>query len=78
MIVRGLSDNDGRTLGLLLEQLDAKENRNKLRAAAYDGKRMARDLGISMPPTMRSLSYVLGWCARPVDGLNVRCALEGF
>ena len=78
MIVRGLSDDDGRTLGLLLEQLDAKENRNKLRAAAYDGKRMARDLGISMPPTMRSLSYVLGWASQPVDALNLRCSFEGI
>ena len=44
MIVRGLSDDDGRTLGLLLDQLDAKENRNKLRAALYDGKSPAAAL----------------------------------
>lgn len=78
MIVRGLSDDDSRDLGFLLDQLDAKGSRNRLRAAAYDGKRAARDLGISMPPQMRRLSYVLGWAARPVDHLNLRCLLEGF
>lgn len=78
MIVRGLSDNDGRTLGLLLDQLDAKEDRNKLRAALYDGKKAARELGISMPPSMRHIAYVLGWCSKAVDLLNTRCRLEGF
>lgn len=77
MIVSGLSDDDGRTLGLLLDQLDRKQPRNMLRAAAYDGKRAARDLGISMPPSMRRLSYVLGWAALPVDALNLRCFFEG-
>ena len=48
-----------------------------LRAAAYDGKRAARDLGISMPPSMRRLSYVLGWASLPVDSLNLRCFFEG-
>lgn len=78
MIVPGLTDDEGRTLALLLAQLDAKENRNKLRAAVYDGKRAARDLGISMPPQMRRIAYVLGWGAKSVDLLNRRCRLEGF
>lgn len=77
MIVAGLSDDDARTLGLLLDRLNAKQPRNMLRAAAYDGKRAARDLGISMPPSMRSLSYVLGWASQPVDALNLRCFFEG-
>ena len=77
MIVPGLSDDDGRTLGLLLDQMDKKQSRNMLRAAAYDGKRAARDLGISMPPSMRRLSYVLGWASLPVDSLNLRCFFEG-
>ena len=78
MIVPGLSDDQARTLGRLLDQLDAKEDRNKLRAALYDGKKAARELGISMPPSMRHIAYVLGWCSKAVDLLNTRCRLEDF
>lgn len=76
MIVQGLSEDDARTLDRLLTQLKQKQRRNMLRAAAYDGKRAARDLGISMPPVMRSLSYVLEWPSIPCDALNLRCFLE--
>ena len=78
MIVPGLSDDEAGTLDLLLEQIRQKQPRNMIRAAAYDGKRAARDLGISMPPSMRNIAYVLGWGAKPVDLVNRRCRLEGF
>lgn len=76
--IPGLSDAEQGTLVALIEQLDAKESRNKLRAAYYDGRKAVTDLGISTPPAMRRMATVLGWPAKAVDVLNRRCNLDGF
>lgn len=73
-----LSDDERATLRELLDQLDAKRPRNILRASWYDGKHAVKDLGISTPPSMQQVAYVLGWPAKAVDLLNRRCRLEGF
>lgn len=74
----GVSDDENRTLNLLLEQLDDKEPRNLLRSSFYDGKRKARQVSAVVPPIYRRLAFVLGWSAKAVDALARRCTLEGF
>lgn len=74
----GVSDDDNRTLNLLLEQLDSKEPRNLLRASYYDGKRKARQVSTIVPPMYQRLAMVLGWSAKAVDALARRCTLDGF
>lgn len=65
-------------LDALLTQLKAKQPRNEIRAAFYDGKNAVSDLGISTPPNMARVATVLGWSAKAVDILNRRCNLDGF
>jgi hypothetical protein len=73
-----VSDDEGRTLNMLLEQLDAKHRRNHLRASYYDGRHAIRQVGTIIPPQYYMLGIVLGWSAKAVDILARRCNLDNF
>lgn len=76
--VSGLDDADTDVLRRLLNQLDSKVHRNRLRRTYYDGKYLLRDFGISLPPQMRTIEAVLGWPAKAVDVLAKRLRPDGF
>jgi hypothetical protein len=78
VLVPGLTVAEQDVLDALLKQLREKTPRNRVRAAYYDGKNAASDLGIGLPLSMRRVGAVLGWAAKAVDVLNRRCVLEGF
>src|SRR5690606_40764202 len=65
-------------LDRLLNQLQKKAPRNRLREQYYDGKNVLRDLGISLPPSLKSVETVLDWPAKAVNALAGRLRLEGF
>lgn len=73
-----VSDDEHRTLNLLLEQLDAKARRNRLRAAYYDMRHAPRLIGSVIPPQYWRAGIVLGWSGKAVDTLARRCNLDGF
>ncbi|MEU5668959.1 phage portal protein [Micromonospora sp. NPDC047753] len=74
----GISDDDQRTLGRLLDQLNQKYERNRLRQAYYDMKHAVRLVGSVIPPQYWKLGIVLGWSGKAVDILARRCNLDGF
>jgi hypothetical protein len=76
--VSGLDDADTDVLRRLLDQLNSKAHRNRLRRTYYDSKYFLRDFGISIPPSMRSIEAVLGWPAKAVDVLAKRLRPDGF
>lgn len=76
--VDGMGDDEVRTLNRLLEQLDAKSERNVMRASIYDGKNAVRQVGSIIPQQYYQLGLVLGWVAKGVDALARRCTLERF
>lgn len=76
--VEGFDDDAHRTLNFLLEQLDKKARRNRIRAAYYDMKHAPRLVGSVIPPQYWRLGITLGWSAKAVDALARRCNLEGF
>ena len=45
----GLTDDEQRTLSLLLDQLDVKARRNRLRAAYYDMRHAPSLIGSAIP-----------------------------
>lgn len=73
-----ISEDEQRILGLLLNQLAARQPRNLLRASYYDGKRAIRQVGSIIPPQYYRLGLVLGWSAKAVDILARRCNLDRF
>ncbi len=76
--IAGLPDAYREELGLLFNQLQAKQARNRVRRRYYDYKAGLKDLGISIPPSMRSVETVIGWSAKGVEGLVKRSVLDGF
>lgn len=78
LTVPGLSDDEDRTLNLLLEQLHDRSRRNQVRSAYYDSKRMVRQVGTTIPPQYMNLALVLGWPAKAVDALARRSRIESF
>lgn len=78
VILPDVSDDEHRTLNLLLEQLEAKARRNRLRAAYYDMRHAPRLIGSVIPPQYWRAGIVLGWSGKAVDTLARRCNLDGF
>lgn len=74
----GLSDDEDRTLNMLHERLEAKSERNRLRSAYYDSRRMVRQVGTTIPAQYQRLALVLGWPAKAVDALARRSKVESF
>lgn len=74
----GVDDDTNATINRLMAELEAKKDRNLLRAAYYDGKRAIRNVGTVIPPQYYRLGIVLGWSAKAVDLLARRCNLDGF
>ena len=76
--IRGLEPAEAAALNALVEQLAAKRDRGALRNRYYDSKQTIQHLGISIPPSMRSVETVVGWPSKAVDSLERRIDLEGF
>jgi len=62
----------------LVTRLREKATRNELRRQYYDGHNRLKDLGISIPPQLKTLEVVVGWPAKAVDSMSRRTILEGF
>lgn len=73
-----LADHEQTAVGTLMEQLDAYQGGNTLRANYYDGKHRARDLGIAIPPHLRTVETVIGWPGTVVDVLEERLDIDGW
>lgn len=78
LAIPGLTDDEQRTLNLMLDQLAAKARRNIVRARYFDGKNVLRDMGISLPPQVRRIETVVGWPNKGVRALSKRCNFDGF
>lgn len=76
--VIGLADEYRDTLKALLLSLYRKRAKNELRVSYYKGHQKLRDLGIAVPPTLRTLDVVVGWPAKAVDSMSRRTILNGF
>lgn len=75
---KGLREQDAKTVYDLYALYEDKLTRNLLRDRYYDMKQRPMDLGISVPPNLRNLEQVVGWCAIAVDSLANRSIFDGF
>lgn len=77
-VIPGLREDEVLVLRKLADQLGKKQQRNQLLSAYYDGHAALKDLGISLPPSMRAIRAALGWPAKAVRALAHKHAFEGF
>jgi hypothetical protein len=73
-----LSEGEKTNLAYLLNQLQQYQSTNTTHAAYYDGKSRVRDLGIAIPPHLRTLETVVGWPGTVVDVLEERLEIDGW
>ena len=74
-------DLDGPDTALLAELLHiwkAKQPRNIERSTRYDGEKVLKDFGISLPPQMRNIGAALGWTAKGIHAVTDLSRFEGF
>lgn len=74
----GLAEADRAMVRDLVKTWADKRQRNMLRSFYYEMHHMPRDLGISVPPRLRTLRQVIGWPAKAVDMLAARSQFDGF
>ncbi len=78
-VVAGLEDEAARAaLQRLVQQWRERRTRNELRRTYYDGHNKLKDLGISIPPSLKGLEVVIGWPAKAVDSMSRRTILDSF
>lgn len=75
-VIPGLSDDHRATLSRLISTIQGKAMRNRLRSQYYNHKQALRDLGIAIPPSMKSVEAVLGVPAKSVDSMVRRTVLD--
>ena len=51
---------------------------NVRRSRYHDGEQGLKDLGISIPPQVRSVRAALGWTAKGLNAFTNRSQFEGF
>lgn len=74
----GLDDEDRRIAVELVRTLNGKYQRNALRRQYYEGHNALKDLGIAIPPQLKTVEVVVGWPAKAVDSMIERTVLQGF
>lgn len=74
----GLLPEDAETVRELLDVWRRKRPRNLLRSRYYEMHQRPRELGISVPPHLRTLEQVVGWPAKAVDALVARSQFDGY
>ena len=76
--VEGLPDDEMGMFRELLQVLKDKTGKNEERAIYYKGKNDLKDLGISIPQSLKGLHGSVGWASKAVDSLAVRSRFDGF
>lgn len=74
----GLEASERRIALELIRRLNAKWPRNELRRRYFEGHNALKDLGIAIPPPLKSVEVVAGWPAKAVDSMVDRNQLFGF
>ena len=62
----------------LLDVWAARLPGNVRRRSYYDGENVLRDLGISIPPALRTVETVVGWPKKAVTAMASRSRFDGF
>ena len=74
----GLSDEELQILTMLRTDLLSQRHKLELLDHYFNGEQRIRDLGISIPPQLRTLHTVIGWPRIGVEALEQRLDLEAF
>lgn len=77
-MIEGLSEEESAEFTALVQVWNDTVSRNALRMKYYLGQNTLKDLGISIPPSLKATETVVGWPAKAVDMLAARSMFDGF
>lgn len=73
-----LTDDEARLIGYHLDRLARFQRANALKFAYYEGRQRVKNLGISIPPSLRDIETVVGWPGIAVDVIEERLDWLGW
>lgn len=73
-----LSTDELSTIKNLKAKLEFHDQKNIVKQSYYEGPDRVKDLGISIPPRLKTVEAVVGWPGTAVDVLEERLNLEGI
>lgn len=73
-----MSDGYIELIDRLLGKWSGHLAKNRLRRRYYDGENVLKDLGISIPPSLRNIETVVGWPKKAVSAMASRSRFDGF
>lgn len=73
-----MSDGYIELIDRLLGKWSSHLAKNRLRRRYYDGENVLKDLGISIPPSLRNIETVVGWPKKAVSAMASRSRFDGF
>lgn len=73
-----LSSEELGLITALVKKLRNHDGKNAELERYYEGKNRLKDLGISIPPTLKLVDSVVGWAGTAVDVLEERLDFEGY
>lgn len=78
LAISGVDDTILGEIRSLMRVWNARRSKNLKRSLYYDTEQAFKDLGIAMPPQLRSCNYVLGWSTQAVRKPAVRSQFDGL
>jgi hypothetical protein len=77
-LITQLSEDEERSIRACMERMMFVQGPNREADLRYSGEWLTRQFGISIPPNMRNLRTVAGWCGTVVDVLEERLDWLGW
>lgn len=78
LVLQNLTDAEEEARARLIGQLRRAQRANRRQQGFYEGSRIARDLGISIPPHLRDVQAVAAWPEIVVDVVDERSDWRGW
>lgn len=76
--ITGVSEFQATEIRSLLRVWQDRVSKNKRRSLYFDAEQGFKDLGITLPPQMRNLGYVLSWATQAVRKPALRSQFDGL
>lgn len=76
--ITGVTDTELGTIRSLLSVWDARRSKNLKRSLYHDAEQAFKDLGLTLPPQLRSAKFYLGWATMAVRKPAMRSQFEGL
>jgi hypothetical protein len=76
--IGNVADGEMALVARLLKTWQGRRDKNLKRSLYYDGEQAFKDLGLTLPPQLKSAKFYLGWATMAVRKAAIRSQFEGL